>query len=94
VDVQAKYTGYIERQTEEIERQRRHEETSLPADFDYAQVRGLSHEVRQRLLEHRPPTVGVASRIPGITPAAVSLLLIHLKRRTPVAGRAAVRTAT
>ena len=94
VDVQAKYTGYIERQTEEIERQRRHEETSLPADIDYAQVRGLSHEVRQRLSEHRPPTVGVASRIPGVTPAAVSLLLIHLKRRTPVAGRAAVRTAT
>ena len=94
VDVQAKYSGYIERQAEEIERQRRHEETGLPADFDYAQVRGLSHEVRQRLAEHRPPTLGVASRIPGVTPAAVSLLLIHLKRRAPVAAAAAVvRTA-
>jgi tRNA uridine 5-carboxymethylaminomethyl modification enzyme len=81
VDVQAKYTGYIERQAEEIERHRRHEETCLPVDLDYAQVRGLSHEVRQRLTEHRPTTVGIASRIPGITPAAISLLLIHLKRR-------------
>jgi tRNA uridine 5-carboxymethylaminomethyl modification enzyme len=81
VDVQAKYRGYIERQHEEIERQRRHEETSLPDDFDYAAVRGLSNEVRQRLVEHRPATLGQAARIPGITPAAVSLLLIHLKRR-------------
>jgi tRNA uridine 5-carboxymethylaminomethyl modification enzyme len=81
VDVQAKYSGYIERQTDEIERQRRHEETTLPAEIDYALVRGLSHEVRQRLLEHRPATIGIASRIPGITPAAISLLLIHLKRR-------------
>ena len=81
IDVQAKYRGYIERQHEEIERQRRHEETRLPNDFDYAAVRGLSNEVRQRLLEHRPATLGQAARIPGITPAAVSLLLIHLKRR-------------
>jgi tRNA uridine 5-carboxymethylaminomethyl modification enzyme len=80
VDVQAKYTGYIDRQADEIERQRRNEETSLPADLDYAQVRGLSNEVRQRLLEHRPATLGQAARIPGVTPAAVSLLLIHLKR--------------
>jgi tRNA uridine 5-carboxymethylaminomethyl modification enzyme len=84
VDVQAKYRGYIERQHEEIERQRRHEETRLPDDFDYAAVRGLSNEVRQRLLEHRPATLGQAARIPGITPAAVSLLLIHLKRRVEV----------
>jgi tRNA uridine 5-carboxymethylaminomethyl modification enzyme len=82
VDVQAKYTGYIDRQHEEIERQRRNEETSLPADLDYVEVRGLSNEVRQRLLEHRPATLGQAARIPGVTPAAVSLLLIHLKRRT------------
>ena len=94
VDVQAKYTGYIDRQHEEIERQRRHEETGLPADLDYAQVRGLSNEVRQRLLEHRPATLGQAARIPGVTPAAVSLLLVHLKRsaggspRTPRAMRA------
>jgi len=81
VDVQAKYSGYIERQSEEIDRQRRHEETRLPVELDYALVRGLSHEVRQRLTEHRPATIGMASRIPGVTPAAISLLLIHLKRR-------------
>jgi tRNA uridine 5-carboxymethylaminomethyl modification enzyme len=81
VDVQAKYSGYIDRQQDEIERQRRNEETSLPAELDYADVRGLSNEVRQRLSEHRPATLGQAARIPGITPAAVSLLLIHLKRR-------------
>jgi len=81
VDVQAKYRGYIERQHEEIERQRRHEETPLAQDFDYAAVRGLSNEVLQRLIEHRPATLGQAARIPGITPAAVSLLLVHLKRR-------------
>ncbi len=81
VDVQAKYTGYIDRQHDEIERQRRNEDTLLPADLDYAAVRGLSNEVRQRLVEHRPATLGQAARIPGITPAAVSLLLIHLKRR-------------
>jgi len=81
VDVQAKYRGYIERQHDEIERQRRHEETLLPDDFDYGAVRGLSNEVRQRLVEHRPATLGQAARMPGVTPAAVSLLLIHLKRR-------------
>jgi len=81
VDVQAKYHGYIERQHEEIERQRRNEDTALGADLDYAAVRGLSNEVRQRLAEHRPATLGQAARIPGITPAAVSLLLVHLKRR-------------
>ena len=80
-DVQAKYHGYIERQHEEIERQRRHEDTRLPDELDYAAVRGLSNEVRQRLAEHRPATLGQAARIPGITPAAVSLLLVHLKRR-------------
>ncbi len=82
VDVQAKYSGYIERQQEEIERQRRNEDTILPDDLDYAGVRGLSNEVRQCLLQHRPATLGLAARIPGITPAAVSLLLIHLKRRS------------
>ena len=81
VDVQAKYMGYIDRQHEEIERQRRNEETRLPDSVDYTQVHGLSNEARQRLTEHRPVTLGQAARIPGITPAAVSLLLIHLKRR-------------
>jgi tRNA uridine 5-carboxymethylaminomethyl modification enzyme len=80
VEVQAKYTGYIDRQQIEIERQRRHEETRLAEDLDYAQVRGLSIEVRQRLSEARPMTLGQASRIPGVTPAAISLLLVHLKR--------------
>jgi tRNA uridine 5-carboxymethylaminomethyl modification enzyme len=80
VDVQAKYTGYIDRQADEIERQRRNEQTILPEGLDYAEVRGLSNEVRQRLLEHRPATLGQAARIPGVTPAATSLLLIHLKR--------------
>jgi tRNA uridine 5-carboxymethylaminomethyl modification enzyme len=79
-DVQAKYTGYIERQNDEIERQRHNEETLLPPAIDYTQVRGLSNEARQKLVEHRPVTLGQAARIPGMTPAAVSLLLIHLKR--------------
>ncbi len=90
VDVQAKYAGYIGRQHEEIERQRRHEQTGLPDSLDYARVAGLSNEVRQRLAEHRPATLGQAARIPGVTPAAVSLLLIHLKRHE-LADRAAVR---
>jgi len=89
VDVQAKYRGYIERQHEEIERQRRHEDTALPDAFDYGAVRGLSNEVRQRLSEHRPATLGQAARIPGVTPAAVSLLLVHLKRRVAVAAASA-----
>jgi tRNA uridine 5-carboxymethylaminomethyl modification enzyme len=80
VEVQAKYNGYIERQQDEIDRQRRHETTRLPEDIDYGQVRGLSSEVRQRLREVRPATIGQAARVPGITPAAVSLLLVHLKR--------------
>jgi tRNA uridine 5-carboxymethylaminomethyl modification enzyme len=89
VDVQAKYTGYIERQHEEIERQRRSEETRLPESLDYAQVRGLSNEVRQKLSQLRPTTLGQAARIPGLTPAAISILLIHLKRQheTPASTR-------
>lgn len=81
VEIQAKYAGYIERQREEIERQRHHEELVLPADLDYTAVHGLSREVREKLDRHRPQTLGQAGRIPGVTPAAVSLLLIHLKRR-------------
>src|SRR5882672_7248715 len=85
LEVAANYSGYIARQQEEIERQRRNEETRLPIDLDYGAVRGLSHEVRQRLGEVRPETLGQAGRIPGITPAALSLLLVHLRKR----GRAA-----
>ncbi len=81
VEIQAKYAGYIGRQREEIERQRRHEELVLPADLDYTAVHGLSREVREKLDRHRPQTLGQAGRVPGVTPAAVSLLLIHLKRR-------------
>ncbi len=81
VEVQAKYSGYLKRQSEEIERQLRHEELRLPPDIDYAAVSGLSNEARQRLREVRPETLGQAARIPGLTPAAISLLLVHLKKR-------------
>ncbi len=83
VEIQAKYAGYIERQREEIERQRRQEHLSLPPTLDYAEVRGLSREVREKLERHRPHTLGQAGRIPGMTPAAISLLLVHLKRGRP-----------
>jgi len=81
IDVQAKYEGYLKRQRDEIERHRRQERLRLPADIDYALVRGLSNEARQRLAEVRPETLGQAARIPGLTPAAVSLLLVYLKKR-------------
>ncbi|MBS1190627.1 MAG: glucose-inhibited division protein [Rhodocyclaceae bacterium] len=80
VEIQAKYQGYIDRQAEEVSRAAAYEDTPLPADLDYAKVAGLSNEVRQKLAQHRPQTLGQASRIQGITPAAISLLLIHLKR--------------
>jgi len=81
VEIQVKYAGYIERQRRDIERQRRHEELMLPADFDYSEVHGLSREVREKLNRCRPRTLGQAGRLPGLTPAAISLLLVHLKRR-------------
>jgi tRNA uridine 5-carboxymethylaminomethyl modification enzyme len=81
VEVQAKYSGYLERQRDEIERQRRHEATAIPGDFDYDRVRGLSAEVLLKLKRSLPATIGQASRISGVTPAAISLLLVHLKRR-------------
>jgi tRNA uridine 5-carboxymethylaminomethyl modification enzyme len=81
VEVQAKYSGYLKRQSDEIDRQQRHEDLRLPDDIDYAAVSGLSNEARQRLSSVRPETLGQAARIPGLTPAAVSLLLVHLKRR-------------
>jgi len=80
VEIQAKYEGYIERQREEVERHSKLEALSLPAELDYCAVRGLSAEVQQKLNAHRPQTLGQASRISGITPAAISLLLVHLKR--------------
>ena len=80
VEIATKYAGYIERQRDEIERHLAHETTPLPRDIDYDEVRGLSIEVRQKLAAHRPETVGQASRISGVTPAAISLLLVHLKR--------------
>ena len=80
LEVAAKYSGYIERQEEEIARQRRNEETRLPTDLDYARVSGLSNEVRQKLEQIRPVTVGQAARVAGVTPAAVSILLVHLKK--------------
>ncbi|OQX01603.1 MAG: tRNA uridine-5-carboxymethylaminomethyl(34) synthesis enzyme MnmG, partial [Thiothrix lacustris] len=80
VEIQCKYAGYIDRQQEEIHKQRRNEETRLPDSLDYALVRGLSNEVRQKLQNQRPVTLGQAARIPGITPAAISLLLVYLKK--------------
>jgi tRNA uridine 5-carboxymethylaminomethyl modification enzyme len=85
LEVAAKYAGYIERQEEEIARQRRNEETRLPPDLDYARVAGLSHEVRQKLEQIRPATVGQAARVAGVTPAAVSILLVHLKKSSRAA---------
>lgn len=80
VEIQIKYAGYIERQKDEIEKTQRHEATILPADFDYGQISGLSNEVVTKLSEARPETIGKASRISGITPAAISLLLVYLKK--------------
>ena len=81
VAIQAKYAGYIDRQQDEIDRLRRYENTRLPGDLDYEQVDGLSNEVKQKLGDARPDTLARAGRIPGVTPAAVSLLLIYLKKR-------------
>jgi tRNA uridine 5-carboxymethylaminomethyl modification enzyme len=80
VEVQVKYSGYVERQRDEIERQRRNEDAAIPSEFDYAAVSGLSAEVKLKLQASRPETVGQAARISGVTPAAISLLLVHLKR--------------
>lgn len=80
VEVSVKYAGYIHRQHEEVARQQAQESATLPADLDYGEVRGLSVEVQQKLNQHRPETVGQAARISGVTPAAISLLLVHLRR--------------
>jgi len=81
LEIQAKYAGYIDRQHDEIALKRRHEELHLPQDLNYDNVRGLSVEVRQKLSQHRPATLGQASRLSGVTPAAISLLLVHLRRQ-------------
>ncbi len=83
VEIQAKYAGYIDRQREEVAKTAAHEAMVLPADLDYRQVRGLSIEVQQKLNQHKPGTLGQASRVQGVTPAAISLLLVHLKRKIP-----------
>ena len=87
VEIGVKYAGYLDRQRDEIERQQRNESTPIPAGFDFASVRGLSAEVQQKLDRVQPETIGQAQRIPGMTPAAISLLLVHLERarRTRVA---------
>ncbi|RYF46826.1 MAG: tRNA uridine-5-carboxymethylaminomethyl(34) synthesis enzyme MnmG, partial [Comamonadaceae bacterium] len=80
IEIAAKYSGYITRQHDEVERASHFENLRLPEDFDYSQVPALSFEVRQKLAKHRPETLGLASRISGVTPAAISLLLIHLRK--------------
>ena len=81
VDIQARYDGYLQRQEDEITKSKKHETMSLPAAIDYSLIQGLSNEVRQKLIDVRPQTIGQASRIPGMTPAAVSMLLVHLKKQ-------------
>jgi tRNA uridine 5-carboxymethylaminomethyl modification enzyme len=81
VEIQAKYQGYIARQTEEIARNEGHENVPLPGDLDYRELSGLSVEVQQKLNRVRPETIGQAARISGVTPAAISVLLVHAKRR-------------
>lgn len=80
IEIQAKYQGYIDRQRVEIQRQARYENITLPLNLDYNAVKGLSNEVREKLIQHKPLTLGQASRIPGITPAAISLLLVYIKK--------------
>jgi tRNA uridine 5-carboxymethylaminomethyl modification enzyme len=81
LEIQSKYAGYIARQRDEVARHAHNEQLPIPPDFDYASVRGLSNEVRSKLVAQRPATVGAASRISGVTPAAMSLLLVYLKKR-------------
>ncbi len=81
VEIRVKYAGYIDRQKEEVERNQRNENTALPLDLDYSQVKGLSNEVAQKLANIMPETIGQASRVSGVTPAAISLLLVYLKKR-------------
>ncbi|MDO8250483.1 MAG: tRNA uridine-5-carboxymethylaminomethyl(34) synthesis enzyme MnmG, partial [Rhodoferax sp.] len=93
VEISAKYSGYIERQKDEVGRAAHYENLRLPAELDYMQVSALGFEAKQKLSQHRPETLGQASRISGITPASISLLLVHLKR-SKFKGFAAAGTAT
>lgn len=96
IEIQLKYAGYIERQAKEVERHDHYENMTLPPEFDYMAVKALSMEVRQKLTKHRPDTLGQASRISGITPAAISLLLVHLKKggyKEFIAARSAMESA-
>lgn len=88
VEIQIKYQGYINRQQDEIERLRRQEDTALPADIDYAGMSGLSNELKQKLLEAQPENLGRAARIPGMTPAALSLILVYLKKHQSIRRKA------
>ncbi len=82
IEISAKYAGYIDRQQDDIDRMQRHEQTVIPVDFDYSAISGLSNELKQKLTETQPQTLARAARIPGVTPAAISLLLIQLKKRS------------
>ena len=82
VEIQGKYAGYLDRQQAEIDKSRAQTDTRLPQNLDYTQVRSLSNEIAEKLNAHQPETIGQASRISGVTPAAISILLVHLKKRT------------
>ena len=81
VMIQLKYAGYIDRQQQDVDRLQRHESMPIPGDVNFDEVEGLSNEIRQKLIEMRPANLARAGRIPGVTPAALSLLLVHLKKR-------------
>jgi tRNA uridine 5-carboxymethylaminomethyl modification enzyme len=83
--IQIKYSGYIDRQLDEVAKHKRHEQTRIPTHIDYCAIKGLSAEVGEKLAKTKPDTIGQASRIPGVTPAAISILLVHLKKQTAVA---------
>ncbi|MFT4561349.1 MAG: tRNA uridine 5-carboxymethylaminomethyl modification enzyme [Gammaproteobacteria bacterium] len=89
LEICARYSGYLERQQEEVEKHSRNENTLIPDDMEYAEIRGLSNEIRQKLITHRPYSIGHASRISGVTPAAISILLIYLKKRQLLLARSA-----
>ena len=89
VEIEFKYQGYIDRQTQEISRLKAQQGLAIPLDLDYSTISGLSNEVRQKLAQVKPENLGQAGRISGVTPAAVSLLLVHLKRKGGLAKRAA-----
>ena len=93
IEISAKYSGYVQRQNDEVARAARFDDLPLPAGFDYAQVGSLSFEARQTLQKHQPETLGQAARTPGVTPATVSLLLVHLKRRGGLAALNAIAVA-